>query len=1225
MGDTRELLQEEEIEFLLNETQVSEDTGSAPEQLPGDGEITMSGDLDKIELADIFQTLAMSKMEGQLRVRNLIEQHELFFEDGYVRSIPPQRTEIKRIGQRLMHAGLLTIDQLRTALLSQKKEQQSGNPRHLGEILIEEGFVTQDDIQDIFHNQIQEDLFALFTWQHGSFEFYRGACSDPELITRLEQTPRFEVNGVLLEVARRGDEWQRVIDAIGDLDEILCVVPDVEPEEPFEEQYETVMAAIDGQRNVRSLADHTALGLFTFGCIVRDLAVGGFLMPIDDEAVLDVADEQANRGDVKLATITYHMLRKRHLAAPVDLAVPLAQGLQRVGENRWAARVLVACGRQQNDPVEALRLARLARKCDGRSSDGLMFLRSLLQETGADPQELLSVTSDYADALAFEGHIEESLHALVELEQLAPGSPIALNRKAKILAKIGRNEQAIEVLLELAEQFKGPKQRDRLIATYEQILKLDSRRKDIQRALRSLRVRGAPMRIRIAVVSTILIAGGWFGYDSYVKSELRTRLEELHHEAMALIQREDYYGARALTTEAHQLSPETKMFSDVLGLIARHDRKQTEARRAELEERCSVALGQAEQAMSEAEVATAVEIYDSLSEFGKTQKEIDEIIKTRIEATLTKLDGLRIQLESKLPPRPSLLQSFDERLEIVDVAKRTFQEIDLKLANAMLGEEVQERISGHLDPQQRDRLRENSTTLRTLFNRCREILAEHELELDRTRTAQRLTPLFEAARRYEDAHDFDRALEAYRRLSREHPEDDDLKRSFRERVERYATIRRFLQVLKEATDRGDFPTAQGQLRALEQAYPDIPFAKLTKLPLHVSTEPKGASVYLDGELVGTSPALAAYFPGSTVRVRIELDGFRVEETEFTGDTVSNVTSLLARTPAWRVDLGATVDVAPVVDEHGTAVLVDREGRVVALDGKAQEQLWEFRSNDMSGLLPRPTLVGEKTVAIASIDGTVRCFDRRSGDLQWSTPELPTEVGPATAGNVVVLATSDQEIVGLDARSGRETFRLKVEAPVRADLLAIDAATVIVTTARGDVVAVDTKLGKIRWQETLPEGVFATPCAHGGGITVLDVGGRLTTFEAATGDTRWTRTGLEAAELPPATNGRQVYLAVDNELRSYDLKTGKPGPTFTAEDRIAIGPSVLGDNVCCGRTNGLFVVLAEKDLTPRYLLRHEAGAASPAVPHPGGLLIAFRDGSVQEFVPPPTSAGPRGTK
>ena len=59
-------------------------------------EVTMRGDLDKIELADIFQTLGLSKMQGLLQLSNAYDKREIYFEEGMVRCLMPPRIESMR-------------------------------------------------------------------------------------------------------------------------------------------------------------------------------------------------------------------------------------------------------------------------------------------------------------------------------------------------------------------------------------------------------------------------------------------------------------------------------------------------------------------------------------------------------------------------------------------------------------------------------------------------------------------------------------------------------------------------------------------------------------------------------------------------------------------------------------------------------------------------------------------------------------------------------------------------------------------------------------------------------------------------------------------------------------------------------------------------------------------------------------------------------------------------
>ena len=63
----------------------------------------MRGDLEQMTLTDIFQTLAMSKMEGVLLVCNPLEQRALYFRDGQVNK--KSRKAIRKLVKRYPPEG----------------------------------------------------------------------------------------------------------------------------------------------------------------------------------------------------------------------------------------------------------------------------------------------------------------------------------------------------------------------------------------------------------------------------------------------------------------------------------------------------------------------------------------------------------------------------------------------------------------------------------------------------------------------------------------------------------------------------------------------------------------------------------------------------------------------------------------------------------------------------------------------------------------------------------------------------------------------------------------------------------------------------------------------------------------------------------------------------------------------------------------------------------------
>jgi hypothetical protein len=126
-----------------------------------------------------------------------------------VRDLVFGRPAHRRLGEQLANGGFITHEQLRAAL-----QAQGSDPRPLGEVLVEQGALDREDLENMANYQATEDLLSLFSWKSGTFEFYKGGPQDPRALARLDLVPRFNVDGIVLEAARRHDEWAGIFTAL---------------------------------------------------------------------------------------------------------------------------------------------------------------------------------------------------------------------------------------------------------------------------------------------------------------------------------------------------------------------------------------------------------------------------------------------------------------------------------------------------------------------------------------------------------------------------------------------------------------------------------------------------------------------------------------------------------------------------------------------------------------------------------------------------------------------------------------------------------------------------------------------------------------------------------------------------------------------------------------------------------------------------------------------------
>jgi hypothetical protein len=227
----------------------------------------MKGDLSEMPAADVCRALAVDGASGVLEIEGPDGRGTVVFDDGAVIAAGSP-TPRARLGDRLVSAGLLEEDALGAVLRTQA---HTGGQR-LGSLLVAEGLVTHDAVRVVAQEQVIDAVFDVVGWPYGAFRFESHADDAPTS----EIPVRFAVDELLVEVARRHEEWSDVRQIIPDLDAVPSFRPDARAAQASLEPDEfTLLASIDGERSVRELADDLGYGHFEAARIVYGLTLLG--------------------------------------------------------------------------------------------------------------------------------------------------------------------------------------------------------------------------------------------------------------------------------------------------------------------------------------------------------------------------------------------------------------------------------------------------------------------------------------------------------------------------------------------------------------------------------------------------------------------------------------------------------------------------------------------------------------------------------------------------------------------------------------------------------------------------------------------------------------------------------------------------------------------------------------------------------------------------------------
>jgi len=341
--------------------------------------VPIEGPLKELQIHDVFQLLDLGRKTGVLRVSSELRQNAgvVYFEAGGVVAAEI-RSNPHPLGALLVRSGKVKEEDVASAVSIQRA--RSGD--RLGDILVEMGALSRKELERQIRAQVEEVIFELMSWSEGYFSFEDG----PLPPTLGEATVRIPTESLLMESARRIDEWSRIEAKVPHLGVVPRFTGSQEGEGvqldllPFEWE---VLAAIDGVADVRVLAAHlgrsdfdvarTLFGLAVSGIIVLDEAVaagqGGTV--VHDLAVLVATTEEALLlGEVARARFT---AEESVLAFPEDATSHLILGRVLLAEARYdeaAARFSQAL-RCDEHCAPALRLLGLAEVGRGRFGPAL--------------------------------------------------------------------------------------------------------------------------------------------------------------------------------------------------------------------------------------------------------------------------------------------------------------------------------------------------------------------------------------------------------------------------------------------------------------------------------------------------------------------------------------------------------------------------------------------------------------------------------------------------------------------------------------------------------------------------------------------------------------------------------------------------------------------------------------------------------------------------------------
>lgn len=262
--------------------------------------MALQGDIKDFSVVDILQLLYQQQKSGVLNIIDKGNEIEVLFDSGMIISANSKMKHVDEfLGEMLLKANLVTKSQINKSLEIQKETLKK-----LGDILIESGIITINDLRHVLKLQTHETVFKLLNLKSGTYNFHQRLINYDKRSFELINTEHF-----LMDSLRMTDEWPEIKEKIYSYNLVFEKMPGSEEEISFwktpgandssddlyyedEEPSKEEMVMSMEERKVFELVDGTMtvkdlINISRFGEFETTKALAGLM----DKTLIDIAFE----------------------------------------------------------------------------------------------------------------------------------------------------------------------------------------------------------------------------------------------------------------------------------------------------------------------------------------------------------------------------------------------------------------------------------------------------------------------------------------------------------------------------------------------------------------------------------------------------------------------------------------------------------------------------------------------------------------------------------------------------------------------------------------------------------------------------------------------------------------------------------------------------------------------------------------------------------------------
>jgi len=496
--------------------------------------MALKGDLASVDLAQVFQMLAMNQKVGLLMIQAPRAWRALYFDQRGVTLYYNEHTLLDRVLSSMVITGALPEDAVRDA-----RDHAARTRGTVVDSLLAGGYLGEEQLVQAFRTSVEEEIYDLFFWRDARFEFFEGAASFEGYEGVVNDEFFFSTDGLIMEAARRIDEWGYIRERVAGPLEVFRAAGSVTFD--LDDDVIAVLDLVDGKRNVARLIEITGLPGFHVYKTLAVLLDAGHIQAMPPRDLLANASECVSEGRLQDAVNLFEKAIASGEGLPAAHSL-VAQAYQAMQEYELAVYHLnceAECHASQGNVKQAVSLLVHATKTLPTHLAARARLVSLtvgrndLKTTEFDP---IAEGKNLVELFLEMGEVERVKTLLEDLLRTNPNDLELKKGLIGVHTKAGDTRRVIELYESIAADLVRQHDPIEAVKYLQKILMLDRSRKDVSERIKSLYEideRGRSRRrslMALGVMLLILVALGalWYLYEQHARKHYE-RIDVAEH------------------------------------------------------------------------------------------------------------------------------------------------------------------------------------------------------------------------------------------------------------------------------------------------------------------------------------------------------------------------------------------------------------------------------------------------------------------------------------------------------------------------------------------------------------------------------------------------------------------------------------------------------------------------------------------------------------------------